>query len=138
MTSLGVSALMESQSPKQWNWSGGSRPSFERFWQKSMNLTIEGYWRSSEPLVAVDLVDGPGADDAGVGPGGAAVVAGDLDGGDHGELAVGALAVGQVVQPLGEEGLDVGSSGWRCGCRPGRRRSSPGARRAGGSRWGCR
>ena len=38
---------------------------------------------------------------------GPAVVAGHLDRRDHGELAVGALAVGQVDQPLGEERLHV-------------------------------
>ena len=70
-------------------------------------LDHRGILPLEHPAVAVNLVDRPGADHAGVGPGGPAVVAGDLHRRDHRELAVGALAVGQVDQPLGEEGLDV-------------------------------
>ena len=76
-------------------------------------LDHRGILPLEQPAVAVDLVDRPGADDAGVGPGRAAVVTGDLDRRDHRELAVGALAVGQVDQPLGEERLDVAVQGGR-------------------------
>ena len=40
MTSLGVSALMLSQSPKQWNFAGGSRSGVQRFSQKEMKRFI--------------------------------------------------------------------------------------------------
>ena len=76
-------------------------------------LDHRGILPLQQPAVAVDLVDRPGADDAGVGPGRAAVVAGHLHRRDHRELAVGALAVGQVDQPLGEERLDVADQGRR-------------------------
>ena len=60
-----------------------------------------------DPPVAVDLVDGPGADHAGVGPGGHAAAAHRV--GIHvAEGPVGRLAVVDVDQPLGEEGGHVG------------------------------
>ena len=108
MTSLGVSALMLSQSPKQWYL---LRRQQARACSAAAELDELHHRRVlafQQPPVAVDLVDGPGADDAGIGPGRAAVVAGHLHRGDHRELAVGALAVVQVDQPLGEERLDVG------------------------------
>ncbi len=107
MTSLGVSAPMQSQSPKQWYCLGGSKSGVLRSRQNVDELDHRGVLPLEQPAVAVDLVDRPRADDAGVGPGRAAVVAGDLDRRDHRKLAVGALAVGQVDQPLGEECLDV-------------------------------
>ena len=58
--------------------------------------------------VAVHLVDGPGADDAGIRPGRAPVGAGHLERRHLGKLPVLPLGVGEVQQPLGEEGLHVG------------------------------
>src|ERR1051325_7780570 len=60
-------------------------------------------------LVSIDVVNRRGTDDAGIGPGGAAIGLGHFDRRHHGKLAVGALAVlAQVGQPFGEEGLHVG------------------------------
>ena len=107
MTSLGVSALMLSQSPKQWYFVRRQQVGLAPLHQELDVFDHRRVLAFEHPAVAVDLVDRPGADDAGLGPGGSAVVAGDLHRRDHRELAVGALAVGQVDQPLVEERLNV-------------------------------